>query len=138
MTVETSKKILKVFGILSIIFGVLGVILGIVAIAGGGLAASAGAGDEVVAAGAVIIVLGILALVSSVVSLLDGIFSVRAANDTSKIMPAWVFAIIGLVLRVITLFTNLKSGTSSIVGAIIGIGIGVLIFMAANTIKKSL
>ena len=137
MTVETSKKILKIFGIISIIFGVIGVIVGILGIAGGGLMASTGV-DEAVGVGAIALVLSVIVLVSAIVSLLDGIFSVRAAKDSSKIMPAWVFAIIGLVLRVISLFTNLKSGTSAIVGAVIGIGIGILIFIAANTIKKSL
>ena len=115
MTVETSKKILKIFGIISIIFGVIGVIVGILGIAGGGLMASTGV-DEAVGVGAIALVLSVIVLVSAIVSLLDGIFSVRAAKDSSKIMPAWVFAIIGLVLRVISLFTNLKSGTSAIVG----------------------
>ena len=127
MTVETSRKILKIFGIISIIIGALGAIIGIVGVVGGGALASAG-DDMSLGVGAAAIIVSVVLLLSGIVSLIEGIFSVRAANDVSKIMPAWVFAI----------FTNIKSGASSIVGAIIGLGISVLIFVAANTIKKSL
>ena len=137
MTVETSRKILKIFGIISIIIGALGAIIGIVGVVGGGALASAG-DDMSLGVGAAAIIVSVVLLVSGIVSLLEGIFSVRAANDVSKIMPAWVFAIISLVFSVIGIFTNIKSGTSSIVSAIIGLGISVLIFVAANTIKKSL
>ena len=137
MTVETSRKILKIFGIISIIIGALGAIIGIVGVVGGGALASAG-DDMSLGVGAAAIIVSVVLLLSGIVSLLEGIFSVRAANDVSKIMPAWVFAIISLVFSVVGIFTNIKSGTSSIVGAIIGLGISVLIFVAANTIKKSL
>lgn len=137
MTVETSRKILKIFGIISIIIGALGAIIGIVGVVGGGALASAG-DDMSLGVGAAAIIVSVILLVSGIVSLLEGIFSVRAANDVSKIMPAWVFAIISLVFSVIGIFTNIKSGASSIVSAIIGLGISVLIFVAANTIKKSL
>lgn len=137
MTVETSRKILKIFGIISIIIGALGAIIGIVGVVGGGALASAG-DDMSLGVGAAAIIVSVVLLFSGIVSLIEGIFSVRAANDVSKIMPAWVFAIISLVFSVVGIFTNIKSGTSSIVGAIIGLGISVLIFVAANTIKKSL
>ncbi|MCR5832183.1 MAG: hypothetical protein K6G67_08610 [Lachnospiraceae bacterium] len=137
MTVETSRKILKIFGIISIIIGALGAIIGIVGVVGGGALASAG-DDMSLGVGAAAIIVSVVLLLSGIVSLIEGIFSVRAANDVSKIMPAWVFAIISLVFSVVGIFTNIKSGTSSIVGAIIGLGISVLIFVAANTIKKSL
>ena len=137
MTVETSRKILKIFGIISIIIGALGAIIGIVGVVGGGALASAG-DDMSLGVGAAAIIVSVVLLLSGIVSLIEGIFSVRAANDVSKIMPAWVFAIISLVFSAVGIFTNIKSGTSSIVGAIIGLGISVLIFVAANTIKKSL
>lgn len=136
MSLEASKKILKIFGILCIIFSILGIIIAIAGLAGGGLMASTG-DDTAIGVGAVAIIFSVFLLISGVISLLEGIFSVRAAKDTSKIMPAWVFAIIDLVLRVVGLIMNFKNGTSSIVSSVIGLGIGVLIFVAANTIKKS-
>ena len=137
MTLETSKKILKIFGIIGIIIGILGIIGGLVALAGGGAVASAGTSDDEIGLGVVAIVAGVFVLISGIVSLLEGIFSVRAAKDSSKIMPAWVFAIIGLVSGAISFITNIRNGASSVVGAIISLAISVLVFIAANTIKKS-
>ena len=96
MSVQTSKTILKVFGILDIIGGVLGLIGGLILLAGGGLIAAAGGSGDEAAVGALAGILGVIALIASVITLIQGICSINAAKDTSKIMPAWVFAIIGM------------------------------------------
>ena len=137
MSLETSKKILKIFGVIGIIVGILGLIVGLAALAGGGVAASIGTSDDEVGLGAVAVIAGVVMLISGIVSLLEGIFSVRAAKDSSKIMPAWVFAIIGLISGAISFISNIRNGASSISGAILSFAISVLVFMAANTIKKS-
>ena len=134
MSFETSQKILKVFGIIDIVFGILGILVGILALAGGGMLSVT---DESMAEYAgMALVAGVIAVVAGIVSLLQGIFSVRASKDASKIMPAWIFAIIGLVMSVIQLFTNFSKGGSSIVSSVVSIGLSALIFVAANTIKK--
>lgn len=135
MSLDTSKKILKIFGIINIVAGILAIILGILALAGGGMVASvAGEDADAATVGGLAILGGIIILVSGIVSLISGIFSTKAANDTSRIKPAWVFAIIGIVFSVISLLTNLKSG--SFFSGILSIALNAVIFYAANTIKK--
>jgi hypothetical protein len=137
MDLETSKKLLKIFGIIIIVLGAIGILIGLLAFAGGGLIAAADQSElAAIGAGAAVIA-GIILVISGIVSLLQGIFSVRAAKDPSKIMPAWVFAILGIVSSVISIITNWGKGTSSIVGAIVGTAISVVIFIAANNIKKA-
>ena len=82
MTVETSNKILKIFGILGIIGGALSLILGLVASFGGSLVTEA---TEDETAGFMVVFIGIIMVISGIVSLIEGIFSVRAAKDNSKI-----------------------------------------------------
>lgn len=146
MSLNTSKTILKVFGIISIIFGVLGIIGGVMAIAGGaliGVGAAAGevAGSSELAGGVAILGFGgILIVISAVVELISGIFSVKASNDISKIMPAWVFAVIGLIMSILSAigtFVTKANTNSTVAGTIIGLGLSILIFVAANNIKKA-
>ena len=63
----------------------------------------------------------------------------RAANDSSKIMPTWVFAILGLISGVVGVINSLVGGDgiSAILGSVITLILSALIFIAANTIKKS-
>ena len=142
MNLSTSKTILKIAGIISIIFGVLGIIGGIMAIAGGsflgiGLAIGEVQASQDIAAGVGLLGLGgLLILIGAVIELLSGIFSVRAAKDISKIMPAWVFSLIGLILSVPGLIAAI-SANDKIVSNIITVAINALIFVAANTVKKS-
>ena len=142
MNLSTSKTILKIAGIISIIFGVLGIIGGIMAIAGGsflgiGLAIGEVQASQDIAAGVGLLGLGgLLILIGAVIELLSGIFSVRAAKDISKIMPAWVFSLIGLILSVPGLIAAI-SANDKIVSNIITVAINALICVAANTDKKS-
>ena len=131
MTVETSSKILKIFGILSIIGGILGIILGILALLGGGLVATDDAET-----GGLVIVAGIVLIVSAIVSLIEGIFAVRAAKDHSKINPAWVLALISLIMGAISAVVSLSNG-GSVTSSIPSILFSILVFVAANNIKKA-
>ncbi|MBP3200109.1 MAG: hypothetical protein J6M39_00460 [Lachnospiraceae bacterium] len=154
MSLNTSKTILKVFGIISIIFGILGLLGGIASIFGGaainlGTATGEVNMDATTAAGgaAVLGILGLIICFDSIIGLISGICSVRASKDSSKIMPAWIFALIGLVLSIISAistftFPSTTNGSTSnligtIIGVIIGVGIDALVFAAANNIKQS-
>ena len=140
MTVETSRKILKVFGILSIIFGILGAILAATLLFGGKAAVASGELDVNVtpeqlrllslAAG--------FSLVSALVTFLQGVFSVRAAKDFSKIMPAWVFAILGLLFSLADSVWNIINSADgrTIFSAAISVALSILVLAAANKIKK--
>lgn len=144
MSIETSNKILKVTGIITLIFGILGVIAGIVLIIGAralGTVADVAPGEEEAAAavgmGATSLIVGIILLISSIVEILEGWFSVRASKDNAKIMPAWIFAILGVIGSVGQLISSLSEDPKGIISAIIAVALSVLIFVAANTIKKS-
>ena len=151
MSLDASKKILKVFGIITIVFSILGIIVGIMAIAGGsalGIGTATGnveSNANLAAGVGIITLLGLVALIGSIVDLISGICSVRAANDISKIMPAWVFALIGIVFDVVGVIGNFVQKRpdgqpltpSNIVGLILGLAISVLIFVAANNVKHA-
>ena len=130
---------LKVFGILDVIFGVLLVIFSALAFAGGGLMASGAVPMDQAEAGvssALVFVAGGAMLVLGGFSLASGILSCRAAKDPSKAQPAFVFAVISLVLAAINL-TNAIVGSGSPVSAIVSVAINVLLVMAANTLRKA-
>lgn len=144
MSIETSNKILKVTGIITLIFGILGVIAGIVLIIGAralGTVADVAPGEEEAAAavgmGATSLIVGIILLVSSIIETLEGWFSISASKDSAKIMPAWIFAILGVIGSVGQLISSLSEDPKGIISAIIAVALSVLIFVAANTIKKS-
>ena len=144
---ESARKLLKVLGIICIVFGGLGVLLGGLALLGGGLLAGGMAGSATsgmdadsaaTVTGLVLIASGVL-LISAIFTLLLGIFSVRGANDFSKIGAAWVIAIINLGFAVLGVIASLAggSGFSSILSGIVSLALAGAIFWAANTIKQS-
>lgn len=151
MNLDTSKTILKVFGYISVVLGILGIIIGIIAIAGGSLVGIGSAMGEMpsnisssdaVAAIGLLGFGGLLLLIASVIDVTKGVFSVKAAKDINKIMPAWVFALISLILTAISAITTFMNGANNqagtnFVGIIIDVIIEVLIFVAADNIKKA-
>ena len=130
MSLNTSKKILKIFGVFDIICGIFLIILGFVVIMGAStLSAEEIASDPNLSRGvgaiAIFFILGLI-------SILEGIFSIRGAKDASKIMPAWIFALIGLIGAIVGLFMGGSMG-----GSIASLIVNIVIFVAANKIKKS-
>jgi len=130
-------------GILCILSGIIGIVIGILGFVGGGIL-GAGIANEAVEATEEVgqalgfaFIMGIFGLVSGVVDLLEGIFSVRAANDSEKVMPAWVFALLGLIFAVISLVGSFGGNVSGIVSGILSVVLSLIIFIAANTIKNS-
>ena len=137
MTVETSRKILKVVGILGIIFGVLAILTGVLVTSGGSVAQQAGVSftaEEL----QMMKIAGIVTIVLGIVSVLEGVFSVRAAKDFNKIMPAWVFALISLIFNAVdAVWSIIQSAEArTIVSAAFSIALSILVLGAANKIKK--
>ncbi len=130
MSLKTSKTILKIFGIFDIISGILVLILAVLGLMGiSTLSPEDVAADPSIGNG----VIGVIfLLVLALLALLEGIFSLRGAKDPAKIMPAWIFAIFSVISSVIGLFTggNMGSSISTLI-------INIVIFIAANNIKKS-
>jgi hypothetical protein len=146
--IKNAKSTLKILGILSIILGAFGIILGAMSIGGGGvlageMAASGGMSSaEVETAAAVtgmVLVAGVVLLASGIFTLLLGIFSVRASNDFSKIGPAYVFAIIDLVVSILGVIGNFigTMNVSSLLEGIVGVVFAACIFWAAKTIRDN-
>ena len=130
MSLKTSKRILKIFGIFDIICGIFLIILGVMVLVGASqLSPEEIASDPSLSVGvsgmAIFFILGLL-------SLLEGIFSLRGAKNAAKIMPAWIFAIIGVIAAVVGLFTG-----GSLGGSIVSLIVNIVIFIAANKIRKS-
>ena len=138
MSVQSSKSLLKVLGIVDIVMGVLLLHFSTLALAGGGLLASGIVPMDQVEAGAstsLVLVAGGAMLLLGGFSLAEGILSRRAANDPSKAQPAFVCAIISLVLASVNLISAVVGGGSP-VSAITSVVINVLLVMAANTLRK--
>ena len=146
MELETSKKILKVFGIINIVFGILGVICGIAAITGSAILgigvahktieATNDIGNGMILLGAV----GVLLIIFSAIDIIEGIFDCNAAKDPSKVMPAWIFSIISLICSIysiVSLVINRNFTSSSLFGVAVSIVISIITFMAANSVKQA-
>lgn len=138
MTVETSRKILKVVGILGIILGVIVCLGGVLMLAGGSLVQQAGDISLTPEELKLMKLGGIASAVLGLITLLEGIFSVRAANDFSKIMPAWVFALISLIFNAVdAVWSIIQSAEArTIASAAFSIAISILVLGAANKIKN--
>ena len=137
MKVETSKSVLKVCGVVAMIYGVLEMLLGVMTTAGGGLisAVSVTEADVPEVAGPLVLVFGIGIVLMGVFSLAEGIVSRKAATDPSKARPAFVFAVISLVLTGINLVTSLVNGGAPL-SAIVGVVLNGLLVVAAYTMRK--
>ena len=138
MTVETSRKILKVVGILGIILGVLVCLGGVLMLAGGSLVQQAGEISLTPEELKLMKLGGIASAVLGLITLLEGIFSVRAANDFSKIMPAWIFALISLIFNAVDAVWSIiqSAEVRTIASAAFSIALSILVLGAANKIKN--
>ncbi len=138
MTVQTSKSILKVFGIIDIVLGVLVLLGSVLALTGGGLMASGAIPMDQVEAGVsgtLVLVAGGAMLLMGCFSLAEGILARSAAKDPSKAQPAFVFAIISLVLAAGNLTWVIVGGGAPLSG-LVSVAINVLLVMAANIVRK--
>ena len=138
MTVETSRKILKVVGILGIILGVIVCLGGVLMLAGGSLVQQAGEISLTPEELKLMKLGGIASAVLGLITLLEGIFSVRAANDFSKIMPAWIFALISLIFNAVDAVWSIiqSAEVRTIASAAFSIALSILVLGAANKIKN--
>ena len=85
--------------------------------------------------GTLVLVAGGVMLLMGCFSLAEGILARRAAKDPSKAQPAFVFAVISLVLAAGNMIYAIVGGGSP-VSALVSVAINVLLVMAANTVRK--
>ena len=140
MSIDTAKKLLKVFGVLDIIGGVLMVIVAVIMLGAGGLVA----GDPALAAelggaeaGQTVLSAGIGALDSAAISVIAGVFSLWAAKDSSKYKGTWIMSLFSLGVGAIGLFLILVFHMQgSIISEAAATFTALATFLAANTVKK--
>ena len=137
MNLNVSKAILKVVGIISTILGGLGTAAGVYFIIAALITTQApqlGDANDL----ATILIIGIILLIISIMPLLQGIFALRGASNSSKIMPAWIFSVISLILSACGLMANAIDflGLKVILASSVALAISIIIFLAANTIRK--
>ena len=142
MTVDSARKILNIAAVIHIICGIPMIVVGILGLSGTAAAtvapeiadslAEAGpmTAGAVMALSAVILIVGFLAAV-------EGVLDRRAAKDPTKVMPVWYLSVVLLVINVIGLGLSAVTGTLGI-GTIIELLFTVLVFSAANSIRKEL
>ncbi len=110
MSRQNAKTMLFVLGIIEVIAGGISAIVALLAIVGG---AALGALDSSIGAafGIIAVVAGLVALVSAVFTIIIGIFGIKCKKDDSKAKTCFTLGLIVLALGVITLITNIASGT---------------------------
>ncbi len=142
MSLETSKTVLKISGILTVIAAVLALIGGIALFGFGTMAAAdqefqamEGAAEGL--AGAYLI--GFVFILSGIVSLIEGVISIKASKNTKYGTAAFIFAILGLLGAISSVVSSVKSSGSgtSFISAVISIGLSVLILIAANNVRQA-
>lgn len=139
MNLETSKKVLRIAGILSIIGGVFAFIIGILGVTGGGAVAGApDASADAVQTGALAIGAGFMFLFIAVLALVEGIVSYIAGKNGHKTTAtfAMVFAVLTLVSSIYNSFQN-GGQSSGIFGLIINIAFNALVVYAAYIVRKN-
>ncbi|MBQ9043478.1 MAG: hypothetical protein IJ111_11790 [Eggerthellaceae bacterium] len=138
-----SQKALLVFSVIEIACAAFLIIGGILVVAGAGMVGGGallgdltlkGQGkDAILLARAAILLIGLGAW-----GLLCGIFGIRAANDSRKIMIAWVFLLIGLILNVVGAAWSVLGGSFGQSPALIVMSLvfDIVLFWIADNIKR--
>ena len=142
MTADSSRKILNIAAVIHIICGIPMIVIGILGISGTAAASVAPEiADSLAEAGpmtaGMIMVLSAITLMVGFLAAVEGVLDRRAAKDPTKVMPVWYLSIVLLVINVIGLGLSAVTGTLGI-GTIIELLFTVLVFSAANSIRKEL
>ena len=142
MTVDSARKILNIAAVIHIICGIPMIVVGILGLSGTAAATVAPEiADSLAEAGpmtaGVIMVLSAVILIVGFLAAVEGVLDRRAAKDPTKVMPVWYLSVVLLVINVIGLGLSAVTGTLGI-GTIIELLFTVLVFSAANSIRKEL
>lgn len=139
MEMTNNRRVLKLASVLDFISGVPTALFGAASLIGAGAVAanpelitdaSEGAGLTAILGGG-----GLLFLVIGVLSIVVGVLAWRAAQDSSKIMPAWYAAAAMLAIQVVSTVVSAAMFHVSI-GGLVSLAFSGLVFYAANNMKK--
>ena len=142
-----SQKVLRVISIVQIIEAVLLVVFALMGVMSG---AAIGAADPSSVAeltaetgmsqgalGGLVAGTSLTVIIAAAISILIAVFGLRASNDVNKIMPAWIFSIIGLVGSCLSIVMKAVNGTLSgnLLSSLLTLAVAVLTFWVCNNIK---
>ena len=142
MTLETSKKLLKITGILFVISSLISIVFGgfmtYGGLAGNNAPEIQNHQDYQVVTGFFILA-GIAFVISGIIHLFQGIFSTKAAKDSKYGNKAYIFSILGMISTIASAIATLfaKNNTiSTYIGLVGGIILGVVVLFAAKKVKE--
>lgn len=143
MTLNQSKSILKICGILLAIGSIITIIFGAIFAFGGsyvsGNMPEAQTNPDYQTAIKIIATGGILMIISGIIHLIQAIFSYKASNNSKYGKNAYIFAILGLIATIVSTipqFTNANQiQISTIIGLIAGVGVSAVMLYAAKIVK---
>ena len=142
-----SQKVLRVISIVQIIEAVLLVVFALMGVMSG---AAIGAADPSSVAeltaetgmsqgalGGLVAGTSLTVIIAAAISILIAVFGLRASNDVNKIMPAWIFSIIGLAGSCLSIVMKAVNGTLSgnLLSSLLTLAVAVLTFWVCNNIK---
>lgn len=142
MEMTLSRKVLNISAIMEFIAGGCSVLL-CIALVGATIAAThdpelAQALSEAIDQES-LVYLAVGAGIIAIPSFVYGFLQKKAAKDPSKIMPVWVLSLIGMVLQAAELIYDItqNTGVAALIPSFIMLLITILVFTAANSIKKA-
>ena len=135
MSLDSSKKVLRLVGILTM-FG------GILAILGGALANFAGWSTSVpdVQQGEILITGGIIEMISGAINTFEGYASYAAGKRGKLTGFALIFAtlaFVGSVLSILSMFLKGEKDMLNIVSNVLAAVLNLIVFTAANKVRKA-
>ena len=140
LDLESARKLLKIFGIITLILGIFELLFGILMFAGGGALAGSEttAGDtQLQQATFVFMGAGLLAIGGAIISVIDGFCSIKASKDSKYGLVAMIFAVLGLISQLYSGIRSFSNGSalSGILSIIVGLVVNGYMVYAANLVR---
>ena len=136
MKMATSKKILHIASIYNYVTGGFLLLIGILGVAGVGAALDTSEALEDVGLSFGLLAKGsVILLLAGTAGIIAGICDREAAKDPKKVMPAWYFSIVMIVIQVVSMIFSI-SDTEEVLFNILSLFLCVVVFFAANSMKK--
>lgn len=140
-----SQKVIKIVSVITIILAILAILLGLASCGLGGLAVGGAAtdpnsvSDEVYGGMALLLGAGAFLVVGGIIDIIVGVLGLRGAKDPNKIMPFYVFAIIGLVFAILNLAMMLFGGAfdaTSMTSTVVQLVLMIILVACAHNVSK--
>lgn len=140
LDLEQAKKVLKIFGIITLILGIFELLFGILMVTGGNAAAGsqeAATDTQLQQATVIFVGIGIATIVSGIVGIIDGFCSMKAAKESKYGLVAMIFAVVGLLSQLYSGVRSMSNGNtlSGILSIIAGLVVNGCMVYCANLIR---